>query len=77
MLKTDHQTKTVQELVDLYAKKRLNLTPAFQRESVWSLTDRRQLIVSLFEGLPLPSVYLYRRSGTGGTPDSVPTPHHS
>jgi hypothetical protein len=68
MLRTQHQTKTVQEFVDLHSKKRLNLAPAFQRKAVWTMSDRRLLIQSLFEGIPLPSVYLFSQIGRGGSP---------
>ncbi len=68
MLITHHDTKTLQEFVDLFARRRLNLSPAFQRQSVWNTTDRRLLVQSLLEGIPIPSIYLYRRVGHGGSP---------
>ncbi|MEY2447127.1 MAG: hypothetical protein QOH79_603 [Acidimicrobiaceae bacterium] len=68
MLETHHHTKTVQEFVDLYAKRRLNLSPAFQRQSVWSRADRQLLVKSLLEGVPIPSIYLYEQIGPGGVP---------
>lgn len=67
-LSTDHGTKTVQDLVDLYRQGRLNLSPAFQRGSVWTLSDRRLLVNSLFDNIPIPTVYLYRQVGPGGLP---------
>jgi 5-methylcytosine-specific restriction endonuclease McrA len=67
-LSTTHGTKTVQDFVDLFKAKRLNLSPAFQRQSVWSESDRRLLINSIFANIPLPSVYLYRQVGSGGRP---------
>ncbi len=65
-LKTHHGTKTVQELLYLFQQRSLNLSPGFQRQSVWTESDRRLLINSLFEGIPVPSIYLYRQSGNGG-----------
>jgi 5-methylcytosine-specific restriction endonuclease McrA len=67
-LVTHHGTKTIQDFVDLFAAKRLNLSPAFQRQSVWTARDRRLLINSIFDNMPIPSVYLYRQTGKGGTP---------
>ncbi len=67
-LVTYHGTKSIQDFVDLYAAKRLNLSPAFQRQSVWTARDRQLLINSIFDNMPLPSVYLYRQTGKGGTP---------
>jgi 5-methylcytosine-specific restriction endonuclease McrA len=46
----------------------MNLEPAFQRYSVWSMADRRLLVNSIFDSIPMPSVYLYRRIGKGGRP---------
>ncbi len=68
MLTTHHGQKTVDELVSMYTKKRLNLSPAFQRQSVWGIKDRQLLVQSLLEGVPLPSIYLYRQVGAGGIP---------
>jgi 5-methylcytosine-specific restriction endonuclease McrA len=65
---THHGTLTVQTLADFYAKRRLNLAPAFQRQSVWGLAARRLLIDSLLDGMPVPSIFLYRRAAKGGTP---------
>src|SRR5688572_12053937 len=67
-LSVKHQTKSIQDLVDLYGDRRLNLQPAFQRQSVWSETDRRKLVESLFSGIPLPSIYLHKKIGRGGKP---------
>jgi len=58
---TKHRTRTIQDLLDLYRQKRLDLSPAFQRQSVWSESDRRLLVNSVIDGVPLPSVYLYER----------------
>jgi len=65
-LKTHHGTKTVQEFAYLYQQHSLNFSPGFQRQSVWTESDRRLLINSLFDGIPIPSVYLYRQAGNGG-----------
>lgn len=65
---THHGTKTIQDFVDLHAARRLNLSPAFQRQSVWTVRDRQLLINSIFDNMPIPSVYLYRQTGKGGTP---------
>lgn len=67
-LETHHGTRTIQDFLDLYSHKRLNLSPAFQRQSVWSSRDRQHLVSSIFDSIPLPSVYLYRQTGRGGTP---------
>lgn len=58
-------TKTVQELFYLYENGHLNLQPGFQRQSVWTLTDRRRLIDSIARGYPLPSIFLYQQTKEG------------
>lgn len=65
---THHGQKTIHEFIEMHRTRRLNLDPAFQRQSVWSRGDRQLLIQSLLEGIPLPSIYLYRQVGAGGVP---------
>ncbi len=57
--------KTVQEIIFLYERKLLNLSPGFQRSSVWTKTDRSKLIDSIVRNYPLPSIFLYRREHEG------------
>lgn len=57
--------KTIQDLVNLYEKKHLNLNPGFQRDSVWTPSDRKKLIDSLLRNYPLPSIFLYKREDNG------------
>lgn len=57
--------KTVNELRLMFDHGQINLEPGFQRQSVWTLNDRRRLIESIFAGYPVPSIFLYRRSQNG------------
>ena len=57
--------KTIQDLVNLYEKKHLNLNPGFQRDSVWAPSDRKKLIDSILRNYPLPSIFLYKREDNG------------
>ncbi|MBP7050903.1 MAG: DUF262 domain-containing protein [Phycisphaerae bacterium] len=61
----DYGDKTIQEFVLLYNNGQLNLEPGFQRDSVWTLSDRKKLIESLLQNYPVPSVFLYRRDDNG------------
>jgi hypothetical protein len=61
----DYGDKTIQEFVLLYRNGQLNLEPGFQRDSVWTLSDRKKLIESLLQDYPIPSVFLYRRNDNG------------
>ncbi|MBK8142844.1 MAG: DUF262 domain-containing protein [Chitinophagaceae bacterium] len=53
-------SKDVQDFMSLYTEDRLNLEPGFQRQSVWSLNDRKKLILSILQNYPVPSVFLYK-----------------
>jgi uncharacterized protein with ParB-like and HNH nuclease domain len=57
--------KTILELRSLQQNGHLNLEPGFQRKSVWTLRDRRKLIESVLDGLPVPSIFLYSREENG------------
>lgn len=62
---TRHETKTIADLVHSYEKKMLNLSPTFQRKSVWKDRDRQLLVQSLVRGFPIPAIFLYRRNDEG------------
>jgi hypothetical protein len=68
VLTTHHSQKTIDELVSMWQHRRLNLAPAFQRQSVWGSRDRQLLVHSVLDGVPLPSIYLYKQVGAGGVP---------
>jgi len=59
--------KSIDELRSHWEKGHLNLEPAFQRESVWSIAQRRKLIQSLYERFPVPSIFLFEREEDGET----------
>src|ERR1700735_4928984 len=61
------RNKSVYDLRNLYEKGSLNLTPGFQRNSVWGLRDRQALIDSMLRGYPIPAIFLYSRSEKGQT----------
>ena len=58
-------SKTIQEIDGLYRTKKINLSPGFQRDSVWTATDRKNLIKSILHGYPLPAIFLYKRQIDG------------
>jgi hypothetical protein len=59
-----HQ-KTVQDVVNLFKNGQLNLSPGFQRDSVWSDRDRAKLIDSILRRWPVPAIFLYKRHSNG------------
>jgi len=61
----EYGDKTIQDFINLYEKGQLNLEPGFQRDSVWTISDRKKLIESLFQNYPIPSIFLYCRNENG------------
>ena len=61
-LRYDLGHHTIQELLNLQRHRQLNLEPAFQRESVWTPADRKKLVDSILNGVPIPSIFLYKRT---------------
>ena len=57
----NNDKKTIQELIYHWENGNLNLSPVFQRDSVWSEIQRRKLVRSIYENIPIPSIYLYER----------------
>lgn len=66
MLTFKNGERNVHDFVRLFETKQLNLEPGFQRDSVWSHTDRRKLIESILQQYPIPSVFLYERQDDRG-----------
>jgi hypothetical protein len=58
-------TKTINDLVSLYEDGKLELSPVFQRQSVWRERDRVKLIDSIFRNYPLPAIFFYKRIENG------------
>lgn len=61
----DYGNKTIQEFVLLFQNGQLNLDPGFQRDSVWTPSDRKKLVESLLQNYPVPSVFLYCQNEEG------------
>ena len=59
--------RTVNDFVLMFQARQLNLEPGFQRDSVWTLSDRRRLVQSIISHYPLPSIFLYQRNSRGKT----------
>ena len=58
-------TKNILDLLNLYTHGNLNLSPGFQRQSVWKERDRANLIDSMLRNYPLPAIFLYKREEDG------------
>ncbi len=57
--------KRIHDITNLYHQGQLNLNPGFQRNSVWTINDRKKLIESIFRNYPIPAIFLYRREDKG------------
>ena len=64
-LASDFGKRTVNELCLMFRNKQINLEPGFQRQSVWSWSDRRRLIQSMASAYPVPCIFLYKRHQRG------------
>jgi uncharacterized protein DUF262/uncharacterized protein DUF559 len=62
---TKFAPSTIQNIVNLYNNGHLNLSPGFQRDSVWSERDRQKLIESILRKYPIPAVFFWRRQDGG------------
>lgn len=49
---------TINKLLKYYEKNKINLSPPYQRNEVWSLSDQRLLIKSIKENWPMPSFFV-------------------
>lgn len=65
-LQCSYGERTINELILMFKSSQINLDPGFQRNSVWTLADRRRLIQSILARYPLPSIFLYERRQKGG-----------
>ena len=67
----DTSEKTIQDITNLFKThtrkkdRHLNLSPGFQRESVWTNKDRQKLIDSVLRNYPIPAIFLYKRQENG------------
>jgi 5-methylcytosine-specific restriction endonuclease McrA len=50
----------VQHIFNWFLNGQLKLDPSFQRNAVWKLRQRIELLGSIFQGYPIPSIFLYR-----------------
>jgi hypothetical protein len=49
---------TIRQLIDMFEKKELDISPEYQRQFVWDAARQSQLVESAFLGIPIPSLYM-------------------
>ena len=57
MERVDYQSILVQDLVTWHQNEELNLSPWYQRRSVWTQAQKAYLINTLLEQMPIPTLY--------------------
>lgn len=61
MKKTTAKIITVSDLVQWHEKKELELSPKYQRNSVWNEKAKSYLIDTIVRGLPIPPIFMRQR----------------
>jgi hypothetical protein len=61
-MKYKNSEMKVDQLVSYLVTTKINLSPAFQRGHVWSLTLRRALMKNVLDGKPIPAVFFYKET---------------
>ncbi|MBO9595462.1 MAG: DUF262 domain-containing protein [Niabella sp.] len=54
---------TIKKLYDTYKKGLINLSPPYQRNFIWSISDQQYLIDSIQKNHPIPNFFLLQKSG--------------
>lgn len=52
--------KTIAELRDMFENKQIELNPPYQRKPAWKSKQRRLLLSSLFNGIPIPALIFHK-----------------
>lgn len=58
MDRVDYESLVIQELINLNEREELDLEPWYQRRSVWTRPQKSYLINSIFEQMPIPTIYV-------------------
>ena len=54
---------SIKKLYDTYKKELLNLSPPYQRNFIWAISDQQYLIESLKKNNPIPNFFLLKKEG--------------
>jgi hypothetical protein len=58
MERVDYESLIIQDLLNFHNNESLDISPWYQRRSVWSVPQKAYLINTIFEKKPVPSVYI-------------------
>jgi hypothetical protein len=54
----EYSTLTIKKLIELALSEKINLSPAYQRGFIWSLSDQKALVRTISKGFPLPNLFI-------------------
>ena len=60
MERVDYESLIVNDLLGSHLRKELDITPWYQRRSVWTRPQKSYLINTLHENKPIPTIYIRR-----------------
>jgi len=58
MERVDYESMVIQDLVNAHHRDELNVSPWYQRRAVWSDAHKSYLVNSIFETMPVPTIYI-------------------
>ncbi len=58
MERVDYESMVIQELSNAHDREELNISPWYQRRAVWTNAHKSYLINSIFETMPVPTIYV-------------------
>jgi hypothetical protein len=58
MERVDYESMVIQDLLNAYDRGELNISPWYQRRAVWTNAHKSYLVNSVFETMPVPSIYI-------------------
>jgi hypothetical protein len=58
MERVDYESMVVQELLNAHERQELDISPWYQRRAVWSQAHKSYLINTIFEQMPVPTIYV-------------------
>lgn len=58
MDRVNYESIVIKDLLDSYSREELDISPWYQRRSVWSTAHKAYLLNTIFEDMPIPTLYI-------------------
>lgn len=58
MERVDYESMVIQDLLNAHEREELDVSPWYQRRAVWSNSHKAYLVNSVFETMPVPTIYI-------------------